>query len=543
MGDSEKGARMKVATAEILRKLDRKAIDEFGIPGLVLMENAARGTVAAMFRHFPGLAQRRVGILAGRGNNGGDAFAVARYLLNRGVSCRVYLFAAREEVKGDAAANLEILSRMGGEIFEILNLEEWQAQKGQVEACDFLVDGIFGTGLKGEVRDFFKEIIQSINSLGRPVVAIDIPSGLDSDSGQVLGSCIHASLTVTFGLLKRGLVLLPGAGHCGKVVLVDISLPRASVETEGIQDHLIEGAEFLPFLAPRDRDAHKGKFGHLLVLSGSAGKSGAAAMVCQGALRVGTGLITLGIPESLNPILEMKLTEPMTEPLPETKEKTLGLSAHGRIMELCSGKSALAIGPGLSIHPETSRLVQGVIRSANLPMVIDADGLNPFMGKLDLFRKSRRDLILTPHPGEMARILETSVREVQQSRVQTARQFAKKYGVILVLKGARSLIASPSGDVFINPTGNPGMASGGMGDVLTGMIGGFLAQGLPSLEAARLGVYLHGLVGDYVAHRSGERGMAAMDLVEETPRVLRSLSSGEGKVGDFLFPLRTEIYY
>ena len=538
-----KGWSMKVATAETMKKLDRKAIEEFGIPGLVLMENAARGTAGAMFRHFPGLLRMKVGILAGRGNNGGDAFAVARYLLNRRISCHVYLLAAREEVRGDAAANLEILIRMGGKVSEILNLEEWESQKENIAAHDLLVDGILGTGLKGEVQGFFQEIIEFINSLGTPVVAIDIPSGLDADSGQVLGVCIRASLTVTFGLLKRGLLVLPGVLNCGKTVLVDISLPRPTVETEAIQDYLIEASEFPPFLNPRQPDAHKGEFGHLFVLSGSPGKTGAAAMVCQAALRVGTGLVTLGIPESLNPILAEKLTEAMTEPLPETREKTLGPSAFSRVMELCERKTALALGPGLSTHPETVKFVQKLVRSTPLPAVIDADGLNAFAGKTDGLRKSGRNLILTPHPGEMARMLGVPVTEVQQNRTHAAREFSRKHGVVLVLKGARSLVAGPEGDLFINPTGNPGMASGGMGDILTGMVGGFLAQGIPPLEAAKLGVYLHGLVGDYVAHLKGQRGILAMDLAEETPKVLRALASEEGRVGDFSFPLRTEICY
>jgi hydroxyethylthiazole kinase-like uncharacterized protein yjeF len=534
---------MKVVTAEVMRRLDRKAIEEFGIPGLVLMENAARGTLGAMFRHFPDLLKKRVGILAGRGNNGGDAFAVARYLLNRGIACQVYLLAAREEVRGDAAANLEILTRMGGTLVEILNLEEWESRKEQVAANDLLVDGILGTGLRGGVKGFFQEIIEFVNSLGKPVVAIDIPSGLDSDSGQVLGACIQAALTATFGLLKRGLLLLPGAQYGGRIVLVDISLPQSAVESEAIGDHLLEGADFLPFLTPRSPGAHKGDFGHLLVLSGSPGKTGAAAMVCQAALRVGTGLVTLGIPESLNPILEAKLTEPMTEPLPETKEKTLGLAAQGRIMELCGRKTALAIGPGLSMNGETVKLVHKLVRSINLPAVIDADGLSALAGRLDLLRKSQKDLILTPHPGEMARLTDRSIGEIQKDRISASRDFAKKYGLTLVLKGARSVVASPQGEVFINPTGNPGMASGGTGDILTGMIGGFLAQGFPALEAAKLGVFLHGLAGDFVAHRKGSRGIAAMDLAEEAPQLLRALAGGEGRVGDFLFPFRTEICY
>jgi NAD(P)H-hydrate epimerase len=258
---------------------------------------------------------------------------------------------------------------------------------------------------------------------------------------------------------------------------------------------------------------------------------------------VGTGLITLGIPESLNSILEEKVTEVMTEPLPETREKTLALSAQQRIFELCSRKTALAIGPGLSLNSETTRLVQQLVRKSPLPAVIDADGISALAGKTEILRKSQKDLLLTPHPGEMARLAGSSIEDVQKDRIEVTRGFAKEYGVILILKGSRSLVASPGGEVFINPTGNPGMASGGMGDVLTGMIGGLLAQGLPALEAAKLGVYLHGLAGDYAAFLKGERGIAATDLVELAPAVLNALASGRGEIGDFSFPLLCEICY
>jgi len=266
-------------------------------------------------------------------------------------------------------------------------------------------------------------------------------------------------------------------------------------------------------------------------------------MVCQAALRIGTGLVTLGIPERLNPILEEKLTEVMTEPLAETKAGTLSTSSQQRIFELLSRKTALALGPGLSLNAETARLVQQIIRKSSLPVVIDADGLSAFGERTDLLRRNRAELILTPHPGEMARLLGTSVDEVQKDRIEVARKFAKENGVILVLKGSRSLVASPDGDLFINPTGNPGMASGGMGDVLTGMIGGFLAQGIPPLEAAKMGVYLHGLAGDYVAFLLGERGIAATDLIAETPKLLNALAAGTGRVDNFSFPLRTGIWY
>lgn len=534
---------MKLATAELMRKLDQKAIQEFGIPGMVLMENAARGTVNALFRFFPRLLNTPVGILAGRGNNGGDALAVARYLVNRGIPSQVFLLAAKDQIGGDAGTNLAILNRMGIPVQEIRNQQELNAHKATIAAQEILIDGILGTGLKGPVSGFLAEAIAFLNSLKKPIVAIDIPSGLDANSGLVLGACIQAQLTVTFGLAKRGLLVQPGAQAVGELVIVDISLPCSVIEKETIRDYLIEGNSFLPYLLPRNPEAHKGEFGHLFILAGSPGKTGAAALVSQSALRVGTGLITLGIPQSLNPILEEKLTEVMTEPLPETKNKTLSLRSREWILNLSSRKTALAIGPGISLHPETVRLVQQIVRKIELPAVIDADGLTAVGGKIEILRKTRGELILTPHPGEMARLLGTTVEEVQKDRIDIARKFATEHGIILVLKGNRSLIASPQGDVFINPTGNPGMASGGMGDVLTGMIGGFLAQGIPALEAAKLGVYLHGLAGDYVAFLKGERGIAAMDLIDYTPLVLNTLLAGKGVIGNFSFPIHQKICY
>jgi len=534
---------MKVATAELMRQLDRRAIEEFGLPGIVLMENAARCTVQAMFRHFADLPGKRIGIFAGRGNNGGDALAVARYLRNRDIFGPVYLLASADELQGDAFTNLQVFSRMGGEIIPIRQSSELAAYKKQISGHDLFVDGILGTGLKGPVKGLYREAIEFINGLHRPVVSIDIPSGLDADSGQILGSCIQACLTVTFGLAKRGLLVQPGAKLRGRLIVADISIPEAAIEAEPIRDYLIEGQDFSHLLPPRDPDAHKGDFGHLLVLSGSPGKTGAAALVCQAAVRVGTGLVTLGIPASLNPILEVKMTEAMTEPLPETKEKTLALKALRQIRKLILRKNALAVGPGLSLNLETGRLIQRLVRETIQPMVIDADGLSALAGKKDWLKKAKGTLILTPHPGEMARLLGTTVQDIQRDRIQVTRQFAEEYGLILVLKGANTVVASPEGKVFINPTGNPGMASGGMGDVLTGMIGGFLAQNFPPLEAAKLGVFLHGLVGDFVAFEKGERGLIATDLIEKSPLILRALARREEHIDGFPLSLRAEVIY
>lgn len=534
---------MKIVTAEIMKRLDRRTIEDFGIPGMVLMENAARSVVNALRRNFPDLPKRRVALFAGRGNNGGDALAVARYLHNKKIFYRVYLLAEKSELRDEAAANLEILTKMGGEIVTIVNSEDLANLKMQIAHHDLFIDGIFGTGLKGPIKGLAFDVIDFLNSLQRPIVAIDLPSGVDADTGQIWGICVKATLTVTFGLPKRGLFIYPGAQYCGHLLIADISIPEAAINQETIKEYIMEAAEFARLLPPRQPNTHKGDFGHLFVLAGSPGKTGAAAMVCEAAVRVGAGLVTLGIPESLNPILEVKLTEAMTEPLPETKEKALSLSALNRIRELMYRKTALALGPGLSLNPQTTRLVQKILRENVLPVVVDADGLSAITGKTDILKRSRAPIILTPHPGEMARLLGMSIPEIQQNRIEVARRFAEENKVILILKGARSLIASPEGEVFVNPTGNPGMASGGMGDVLTGMIGGFLAQGLPALEAAKLGVFLHGLVGDFVAYKKGERGLAATDLIWETPKILKALAMQKTQIDDFSFPMGLEVIY
>ena len=422
------------------------------------------------------------------------------------------------------------------------NPEEWEARRARAAQNDLFVDGIFGTGLKGPVRGIFREIIESINALHRPVVAIDIPSGLDADRVRSSVPVSGLSLTVTFGLAKRGFLLPAGQTSRRQAVAADISIPLCGVEAEEIQDHLLAGDDFLPPSLPGNRTPIKATLAIYSSYPDPPGKTGAAALLCQAAVRVGTGLVTLGIPESLNPIMEVKITEAMTEPLPETKDKTLALKARSRVRELLTKKNALAVGPGLSLNAETARLIRSLVQETDLPMVIDADGLSAWVGKMDLIPKTKKkgSVVFTPHPGEMARLLECPVQEVQRDRIQVARNFAQKYGQVLVLKGADSLVATPEGEIFINPTGNPGMATGGMGDVLTGMVGGFLAQGFPPAEAAKLGVFLHGLAGDWVAHQKGERGMAATDLIEGIPRLLHALACKRGQIDDFSFPLRVE---
>ncbi|UCD85073.1 MAG: NAD(P)H-hydrate dehydratase [Deltaproteobacteria bacterium] len=512
---------MKLVTAEIMRELDRKTIEEIGIPGMVLMENAGVGATKMICRYFAEPLGQGVVIFAGSGNNGGDGFVIARHLINRGVPVKVYLLTDKGKVKGDAKTNLNILTNMGIEVYSLTDLDELKAQWAVVERSGVIIDAILGTGLQSEVKGFYREVIELINRSGKPVVAVDTPSGLDNDRGRPLGAAIKADLTLTFGLPKLGQVIYPGADYVGKLEIIDISIPQDLINNEGIKNNLLESQDFVGFFPARDSSSHKGDYGHLLVLAGSPGKTGAAAMTSMAAMRVGTGLVTVGVPESLNSVMEVKLTEVMTEPLPESNKGYFGLKALPPIKDLLRGKNALALGPGISTTEEVKGFMEEIILTCEVPLVVDADGINCLADRVELIKKRKAPLILTPHPGEMARLAECSVKEVQEDRVGVSREFAKKLNIYLVLKGARTIVAEPSGAIYINPSGNPGMASGGTGDVLTGMIGGFLAQGSDPVEAAKAGVFFHGLAGDEVVKDKGISGMIASDLIETLPRIIK----------------------
>ena len=512
---------MKVATAEQMQELDRKAIETYRIPGIVLMENAGRGATEVISNAFPDLPNMKIAIVAGKGNNGGDGFVIARCLMNRGMSVKIYLLADPKVLRGDAEINFQIFQRMKGEVIPVPSSKDYQKVKKELEKFDLLIDAIFGTGLDAEVRGYYREVIDHINTLQKPIIAIDIPSGLDANTGKPLGTAIRASLTVTFALPKVGHLTPPGPDYVGEVKLVDIGYPRKLVEDEKIQTHLIEKEETRGWLStPRRLDTHKGDYGHLLVIAGSVGKTGAAAMACEAALRVGAGLVTLAIPKSLNAIMETKLTEVMTEPLPETPQQTLSLRAFNSILRLCENKKAVIIGPGVGKLKETQSLILRLIRTLHLPIIIDADGLTALATQPKILPVPNRSLILTPHPGEMARLIRSTPKDVQNDRIGITRSYSQSQHVHVVLKGYRTLIATPKGEVFINPTGNPGMASGGTGDVLTGMIGGFVCQGYDILQSLQMAVYLHGLAGDAVALELGEKSLIATDIIHKIPALL-----------------------
>jgi hydroxyethylthiazole kinase-like uncharacterized protein yjeF len=515
---------MKLVTASEMRELDRRAIQDLGIPSLVLMENAGRTTYLILRREFPGLPGE-VAVLAGPGNNGGDGFVVARYLANAGIPVAVFLLGSRDRLSRDAGVNLEILAHLGVPVAEVLTDADLNPAIRRLARAGMIVDALLGTGLNAPVKGLMAAVIERVNRLQVPVLAVDIPTGLCADTGAVLGDALQARVTVTYGWPKVGQLLPPGRDYVGRLWQVDIGIPP--IFARGIPRELAEAGAMRALLPPRPFASHKGTYGHLVVLAGSVGKTGAAAMASEAALRAGAGLVTLGVPASLNDILEVKLTEAMTLPLPEAPgTRALGAAALAPLREFLGENFTLAVGPGIGTHPETRDLVRRLAQDLPQPMVIDADGLNNLAGAADTLKDAAGPRILTPHPGEMARLVGLATPEVQTRRLDLARDTAARFGVTLVLKGAQTVVAAPDGRASLNATGNPALASGGTGDVLTGLIGGFLAQGLTPWDAACLGVYLHGLAADFFVSRRGSRGMIAGDLLDVLPAMLTEFSQG-----------------
>ena len=517
---------MQIVTAAEMQEMDRQAIETHGIPGLELMENAGRGAADVLLDQFAGTIKTGVGIICGKGNNGGDGFVIARYLAVRRIDVKVYLLAKATKVKGDAAANLKRLAALKVPVIEIPDEDSFLKIKSDFRRFDLLVDAILGTGLTSDVRGFFKTVIDFINDLNRdgmPVFAVDMPSGLNSDTGQPCGTSIRAQGTATFALAKIGHYTYPGVDYTGKLEIIDIGIPAPVVEAVGPKQYLLTAERIRAALPIRAANTHKGQTGHLLVIAGSTGKTGAAAMTAVSAMRAGAGLVTLGIAESLNPIVETQVLEVMTTPLPECEYGILADIAIEDIKTLADGKNCLAIGPGIGQAAETRSLVEKIISQIDAPMVIDADGLNNIANRTQLLKKRKAPTVLTPHPGEMARLIETSPATVQQNRIACARDFAVNFGVHLVLKGAATVIAHPDGSAYINPTGNPGMASGGMGDVLTGVLAGLITQGFAPKAAAHAAVYLHGAAADTLATTVGPIGYLAGEVMNTIPGEIKKL--------------------
>ena len=513
---------MYLVKAREMQAMDKLTIEEYGIPGQVLMENAGRGATRVFLKTQALSSATRIGVAAGRGNNGGDGFVMARYLSQQGFPTTVYLLAPRDAVQGDARANLELLNDLPVQVVEIPDPQAFEAQHITMRHQQVWIDAILGTGLKSDVRGYFRTVIENMNGFNRPILAVDIPSGLNADTGQPHGVCIRANVTVTFGLAKTGHMLYPGADFTGDLHIIDIGIPNFIADRVAPQQFLLTPRYIKQHLPRRPADAHKGRTGHLLVIAGATGKSGAAAMTAMSAMRSGAGLVTLGVPASLNPILETQVLEAMTEPLPE-EHGHLSEAAFEPIMELLDGKKALALGPGIGTARTTCNLVHRLLEACPLPIVLDADGLNCLARDTATLQRVQAPLILTPHPGEMARLLNSSVQDVQRDRGAVARRLSTTYPIHTVLKGARTVTAHPDGAIYVNPTGNAGMAAGGMGDVLTGLIAGLLVQGTSPAAAAQIGVWLHGAAADRLASERGPYGYLASEVMDVLPATLRSL--------------------
>lgn len=512
---------IKIVTAAQMQELDRRTITEARIPATTLMERAGTGIVTAIEDRWGSVRGKTVTIVCGKGNNGGDGYVAARLLLKRHAKVHVLALASPKELSRDAATMYRQFVKVASKSSVRVYASEGQAQ-ALLHDSDIVIDALLGTGLSSSVTGRYAEVIDCINDAQRFVVAVDLPSGLHADSGVVLGRTVRASLTVTFGLPKLGFYQRQGIDHAGEVAIVDIGIPPAYVDALAGQTTLVSRNAVQSYLPRRRPSSHKGTFGHAGIIAGSVGKTGAAALAARAALRVGAGLVTVATPSSVNDVLEAKLLEAMTVPMPETKARTLGRNALDRLVSFMTARTAVAIGPGLSTAPETVELIQALTRQIDRPAVFDADALNALSGRIALLASCKTPPIITPHPGEMARLEpEATPQTVNNDRLGIASRFARERGLFVVLKGARTVVARPDGAVAICPTGNPGMATAGTGDVLTGIMVGLLAQGLPSWEAACAATYLHGTAGDLAAVDKGQAGMIAGDLLEQIPAALK----------------------
>jgi NAD(P)H-hydrate epimerase len=468
-----------------------------------------------------------VAVLCGRGNNGGDGFVVARTLIQRGVDATVFIIGSVADVRGDARLNLDILGRLGVTVVEIGDEQTWELHFSEIARCALIVDAIFGTGLKAPLGGMLETVVADVNASGIPIVSIDLPTGLSADTPQLIGDCIDASMTVTLAAPKLPLVLPPGEAHAGDVVIADIGIPPEIIGgLEGPHIELLTREQVRSLVEPRAADSHKGDFGRVTIIAGSRGKTGAAHLAAMGALKSGAGLITVATPASCLPTVAALAAEYMTEALADTKNGGVAAAAIDTVLEL--RHDVIACGPGLGRDAAVASFVRSLIERSTVPLVLDADALTVLADDPSvLVGREERDVIITPHPGEMAKLVGSSVEEVQANRIDVAADFAAARRLYVVLKGHRTIIATPDGHVFINPTGNPGMATGGTGDLLTGMVAAWLAQLLDAEAACRLAVFLHGFAGDLAERSVGQVAMTATDLLAHVAKALRRLTGAE----------------
>lgn len=528
-GDPVPQVHARLVTGAQMARIDRGAVER-GVTGIELMASAGRGGARVLNDLVGGFPGKKIVVLCGKGNNGGDGFVIADLAASAGASVSAFLLAAEDQVGGDARHHLDRARKNGLEFDEILGSNDLVRIRSALSGASAAVDALLGTGIRGGPRGVVAGAIETLRDAACRVLAVDVPSGLDADTGRVDGPCAAATRTVTFGLPKIGQFRYPGRSLCGILHCADIGLPKAAINADSVNVRLIAAYGGAPLLPRRRPDAHKGDCGRVVILAGSSGLTGAAALSAQGALRSGAGLVRVGVPESLNDILEVKLTEAMTHPLPEVRNRRcLALRARGDIRRLVTEADCVALGPGLGTHRETVQLVRRIIEDIQAPLVLDADGINALAGAPEILENRAAPTVVTPHPGEFARLTGLGNDATRSDPIGSAQTLARAAGVTVILKGAPTVVAVPSGRTYVNPSGNAGMASGGSGDVLTGILAALIAQGADPETAGCLGVYLHGLAGDLCAERAGEAGLIAGDIASALPCARRVIETGEDR--------------
>jgi len=512
---------MKVCSGKEMKQIDETAIHKIGIPGIVLMENAVLAVVNEIKKDLQNIPKANVVIFCGQGNNGGDGLGVARHLHNCGMDVTIIFIGDPLLLKDDARTNYNIAEKL--QIPKII-LNKDALIDDQIatliEKSDLIVDAIFGTGLSKPVSGIFNDLIDLINFYGKYILAIDIPSGIDSETGAIMGNAVKAHKTVTLALPKIGLYVYPGTEYVGELVIADIGIPKEVIDHAQLKMNVLREEEVNSFIPPRFPRSNKGTYGRVQVMAGSKGMTGAAALTCQGAFRSGAGLVSLGVPESITDILQEKLTEVITVAVHDEDGKFCRESFDD-IKPYLKKATVIAAGPGIGQGPQVTEFMRRLIKHARIPLVIDADGINAIAKNIDMLRNLKVPVVLTPHPGEMGRLINKSTEEVLANPIDTVREFCHKWHVILVLKDAKTIIGDPDGQIYINLTGNPGMSTAGAGDVLTGIIAGLIGQGLNPYKAAILGTFIHGKAGDLAAADLGQHGMLAGDICNYVPKAMK----------------------
>ncbi len=512
-------ARVKILTSDQMASIDRRASETYGIPSIVLMENAAVALAEAVTTHYP--AADTVSLFCGPGQNGGDGFALARHLENRRITPLVFIIGDRSGYKGDARTNLEICERMNLPMQDVVDGDGLNQALARASESDLIIDSIFGTGLNRQAEGIWGDAIRGLMSLRLPVLAVDLPSGLMGSSCELVEPVIRADMTVTFAHPKIPHIFDPASACCGEIIVADITIPESAVDAEGVTLNVTLPQDVAILFPERHRDTHKGSYGHVAIVAGSAGKSGAAILSARGAVRTGAGLVSVVTDRETANVIDAATLESMT------LHADMTMSGIPEILRFVNAKTAALVGPGLPDENASYSFIREIVSGIEVPLVLDATSINAFAGRVGEVNRGDRAVVLTPHPGELARLLGVTIPDVGGDRIGTATEAASKTGCVVVLKGHQTIVANPEGVVSVNPTGNPGMATGGMGDVLGGMIAALLARGTDPFEAARACVYLHGLAGDMVRERRSDIGIAANDAAEMIPEAIERLRGAD----------------